>query len=149
MTPVMNVDPSGEFAFATAIAVGFWIGFGLGALAGATAGGIITYEYCIENHISGWGMAGLMTLGILGEGYFGGAIGATKGSAVGYGVGLSFGTPALVSEASIILFSRGGSAAAYKAAAEFARASGGLLLGNTFEAKTLTFAQSIYPILKN
>ena len=36
--PIMYVDPSGNFAIATAIAIGFWIGFGIGTLVGATAG---------------------------------------------------------------------------------------------------------------
>ena len=43
--PIMYCDPSGNFAIATAIAIGFWIGFGIGTLVGATAGGIIAYEY--------------------------------------------------------------------------------------------------------
>ena len=95
----------------------------------------------MENDISGWGMAGLMTLGILGGGYIGGAI----GSAIGYGVGIAFGgTQALVEGDSIALYSGGGSSAAYNAAV----ASGKMLIRETFAAKTLTFAQTIYPILK-
>ncbi|MBR3864970.1 MAG: RHS repeat-associated core domain-containing protein [Clostridia bacterium] len=143
--PIMYTDPSGHFAIATAVAIGFWIGFGIGALAGATAGGIIAYEYCVENDISGWGMAGLMTLGILGGGYVGGAIGGAIGSAIGYGVGVVFGgTQAIVEGASIALYSGGGSRAAFDAAV----ASGKMLIRETFAAKTLTFAQAIYPILK-
>ena len=143
--PINKYDPSGHFAIATAVAIGFWIGFGIGAVAGATAGGIIAYEYCVENDISGWGMAGLMTLGILGGGYIGGAIGGAIGSAIGYGVGIAFGgTQALVEGASIALYSGGGSSAAYNAAV----ASGKMLIRETFAAKTLTFAQTIYPILK-
>ena len=143
--PIMGYDPTGHFAIATAVAIGFWIGFGIGAVAGATAGGIIAYEYCVENDISGWGMAGLMTLGILGGGYIGGAIGGAIGSAIGYGVGIAFGgTQALVEGASIALYSGGGSIAAYNEAV----ASGKMLIGETFAAKTLTFAQTIYPILK-
>ena len=141
----MYADPTGHFAIATAVAIGFWIGFGIGAVAGATAGGIIAYEYCVENDISGWGMAGLMTLGILGGGYIGGAIGGAIGSAIGYGVGFAFGgTQALVEGASIALNSSGGSSAAYNAAV----ASGKMLIRETFAAKTLTFAQTLYPILK-
>ena len=99
----------------------------------------------MENDISGWGMAGLMTLGILGGGYIGGAIGGAIGSAIGYGVGIAFGgTQALVEGASIALYSGGGSSAAYNAAV----ASGKMLIRETFAAKTLTFAQTIYPILK-
>ena len=143
--PINKYDPTGHFAIATAVAIGFWIGFGIGAVAGATAGGIIAYEYCVENDISGWGMAGLMTLGILGGGYIGGAIGGAIGSAIGYGVGIAFGgTQALVEGASIALYSGGGSSAAYNAAV----ASGKMLIRETFAAKTLTFAQTIYPILK-
>ena len=111
--PINKYDPSGHFAIATAVAIGFWVGFGIGAVVGATAGGIIAYEYCVENDISGWGMAGLMTLGIFGGGYIGGAI----GSAIGYGVGIAFeGTHALVEGASIALYSGGGSSAAYNVA---------------------------------
>lgn len=109
------------------------------------AGGIIAYEYSKENDISGWGMAGLMTLGILGGGYIGGAIGGLIGSAVGYGAGVAFGgTQALVDGASIALYSGGGSSAAYNAAL----ASGKMLIRDTFAAKTLMFAQTVYPILK-
>lgn len=143
--PVMYSDGDGTFAIATAVAIGFWIGFGIGALAGATAGGIIAYEYAKENEISGWGTAGLMTLGILGGGYFGGAIGGLIGSAIGYGIGVAFGgTQALVEGASIALYSGGGSSAAYNAAS----VSGKLLIRDVFAAKTLTFAQTVYPVLK-
>ena len=143
--PVNKYDPTGHFAIATAVAIGFWIGFGIGALAGATAGGIIAYEYCVENDISGWRMVGLMSLGILGGGYLGGAIGGAIGSAIGYGVGIAFGgTQALAEGASIALYSGGGSSAAFDAAV----ASGKMLIRETFAAKTLTFAQTIYPILK-
>ena len=41
----------------------------------------------MQNDISGWGMLDLMTLGILGGGCIGGAI----GSAICYGVGIAFG----------------------------------------------------------
>ena len=86
-------------------------------------------------------MAGLMTLGILG----GGAIGGLIGSAVGYGAGVALGgTQALVDGASIALYSGGGSSAAYNAAL----ASGKMLIRDTFAAKTLMFAQAVYPILK-
>ena len=54
------------------------------------------------------------------------------------------GTQALVEGASIALYSGGGSSAAYNAAV----ASGKMLIRETFAAKTLTFAQTIYPILK-
>ena len=143
--PVMYSDGDGTFAIATAVAIGFWIGFGIGALAGATAGGIIAYEYAKENDISGWGTAGLMASGILGGGYFGGAIGGLLGSAIVYGIGVAFGgTQALVEGASIALYSGGGSGVAYSAAST----SGLMILGDTFAAKTLVFAETVYPILK-
>ena len=139
--PIMYCDPSGNFAIATAIAIGFWIG----TLVGATAGGIIAYEYCKENDISEFGMVGLILLGVLGGGYIGGAIGGMIGSFIGYGIGMIFGgTTALVDGASIALYSGGGSNIAYNAAV----ASGKMLIRDTFAAKTLTFAQTIYPLLK-
>jgi hypothetical protein len=99
----------------------------------------------MENEISGWGMSGLIALGILGGGYIGGAIGGAIGSTIGYGVGIAFGgTQALVEGASIALYSGGGSRAAFDAAV----ASGKMLIRETFAAKTLTFAQTIYPVLK-
>jgi len=84
ITPVMYLDPSGEFFIALTT-----IALILGAIIGATVGGIIAYNIAKNNGTEGWELFVWTALGVVG----GGAIGA----AAGYGIG------ALISSATGVL----------------------------------------------
>ena len=74
ITPVMYLDPSGEFFIALTT-----IALIVGAVIGATTGGLIAYNIAKNTGAEGWELFGWTAIGVVG----GGVIGA----AVGYGAG--------------------------------------------------------------
>ena len=74
--PVMYIDPTGEFAFTTAIIIGLIVG----AIIGGTIGGIYAYNEASAAGATGLELTGYTLLGILG----GGTIGAFAGGFLGY-----------------------------------------------------------------
>lgn len=69
--PVNYCDPSGHFVI-SAIIMGFIIGAAVGAVIGGTVAGVTAYN----NGSRGWELFGWTTLGIVGGGMLGAAIGA-------------------------------------------------------------------------
>ena len=74
--PVIYIDPTGEFAFTTAIIIGLIVG----AIIGGTIGGIYAYNEASAAGATGLELTGYTLLGILG----GGTIGAFAGGFLGY-----------------------------------------------------------------
>lgn len=83
-TPVMYVDPSGEFAISLTI-----LGLIAGAIVGATAGGVVAYNAAKDQGAEGWELVGWIALGIVGGGLIGGAIGSGVGALVTHFTGVT------------------------------------------------------------
>ena len=80
--PVMYSDPSGHFAISIFLACVIG-GLIAGAIIGGTAGGIVAYNLAAETGSTGWELAGLTMLGVLGGAVLGGAVGTGIGAGIG------------------------------------------------------------------